>query len=81
MTKVTSKKKKGFDARNKRHMSSDVQTNDVPVVKALLQLGFPHRRIAALLDVNQGRISEINTGKRHSEIPVAKLTMPDGYGN
>ena len=28
-------------------------------------MGFQHKRIAALYDVNQGRISEICTGQKH----------------
>lgn len=34
-------------------------------VHKLLKRGFPVSQIAGLLQTNQGRISEINTGKRH----------------
>ena len=34
-------------------------------VHKLLRRGFPVSQIAGLLHTNQGRISEINNGKRH----------------
>ena len=41
---------------------------------ALLRLGYHQHQVAALLGVNQGRISEVNTGKRFSS---AKPCEPD----
>lgn len=37
---------------------------DIAVIVLLKQLGYFEHRIAALFDVNQGRISEVWTGKR-----------------
>ncbi len=34
-------------------------------VHRLVKRGFPNSQIAALFKTNQGRISEIRTGKRH----------------
>lgn len=43
---------------------SDALTKqDAVIIKTLLYLGFQHKRIASLFDVNQGRIGDINTGK------------------
>ena len=35
-------------------------------VHRLLARGFPASQVAALFQTNQGRVSEINTGKRHA---------------
>ena len=37
-------------------------------IKLLLKTGEKQHRIAALFDINQGRISEINTGKKFSNV-------------
>lgn len=37
---------------------------EIAIVKLLLDIGFQHKRIAALFDCNQGRIAEIATGKK-----------------
>ena len=50
----------------------DLSTQDISVIKARLLAGDLHHRIAADYDLNQGRISEINTGKRFAEIPPAE---------
>lgn len=34
-------------------------------IHRLLKRGFPQSQIAALFETNNGRVSEINTGKRH----------------
>ena len=44
--------------------SPQLTSNDAIVIKALLKLGFHDKRIAALFDCNQGRVSEIKTGKK-----------------
>jgi hypothetical protein len=46
-----------------RHLTED----DKEVVKLLRHLGFPVHRIAALFDMNQGRISEAETDR--GEVP------------
>lgn len=45
---------------------------DVAKIKARLVRGDFQHRIAADYDLNQGRISEIKTGKRFVEVPPAK---------
>ena len=45
--------------------NSDTLTkDDAKVIQYLLKRGFQTKRIAALFDVNQGRISEINSGAK-----------------
>ena len=34
-------------------------------IHKLIKRGFPNSQVAALFQTNQGRISEIRTGKRH----------------
>lgn len=45
---------------------------DIAVIKARLKRGEYQHHIAADFGLNQGRISEINTGKRGSTIPPAE---------
>ena len=48
------------------------------IIKALLLMGRYHQhQIAALLGINQGRVSEVNTGKRFAHVPPAR-DLPDG---
>jgi hypothetical protein len=49
----------------------DLTHGDVAVIKARLARGDLQHRIAADYDINAGRISEINTGKRFPHIPPA----------
>jgi len=46
-----------------------------PEIASLIKGLLPHRlhqhQIAALLHINQGRISEVKTGKRFAEVPPA----------
>lgn len=44
---------------------------DVALIKRRLIRGELQHRIAADYDINPGRISEINTGQRFSDIPPA----------
>lgn len=37
-------------------------------IKAMLAKGILQHKIAAMFDINQGRVSEINTGKRFAEV-------------
>lgn len=43
----------------------------VSIIKSRIARGEYRHRIAADYDINQGRISEIATGKRFSSIPAA----------
>ena len=48
------------------------------IIKALLMLGRYHQhQIAALLGINQGRVSEVKTGKKFGHVPPAR-DLPDG---
>lgn len=43
-------------------------------IKALLNQGYQQHQVAAMLKVNQGRVSEVNTGKIYSQTPAANQT-------
>lgn len=47
---------------------SELKKHDVARIKGLLIKGIHQHRIAAMYDLNQGRISEIATGKRWPDI-------------
>ncbi|MGY6547968.1 MAG: hypothetical protein ACXIU7_03040 [Roseinatronobacter sp.] len=46
---------------------------EVSIIKARIVRGDYQHRIAADFDLNQGRISEIATGKRFPQIPPAPM--------
>lgn len=46
----------------------ELSHKDVAAIKSRLRKGDLQHRIAADYDINSGRISEINTGKRFAEI-------------
>ena len=48
-----------------------IQPSDIPMIKKRLRAGDFQHDIAADYRVNQGRISEIATGKRYCDIPAA----------
>ena len=50
---------------------SELTPEQVSIIKARLVRGEYQHRIAADFDLNQGRISEISTGKRFADIPPA----------
>ncbi len=50
---------------------------DAPIIKRALRAGYDQHVIAAYFKENQGRISEINTGKRFARAPVADRLPPD----
>ncbi|SUA99165.1 Uncharacterised protein [Pannonibacter phragmitetus] len=52
----------------RRRRSSTVTPEKAAIIKALLKTGMYQHEIAALLEMNQGRVSEINTGKKFPEI-------------
>lgn len=51
-----------------RQTSETLTADDAATIKLLLKLGHQHKRIAALYDCNQGRISEIATGRKHAGV-------------
>lgn len=55
----------------RRSPSYHIQPSDVPLIKKRIREGEYLNRIAADYDVNPGRISEIKTGKTHSDIAAA----------
>ena len=57
--------------------SDTLRQEDVSVIKLLLHLGFQHKRIAALFDVNQGRISEINSGAKWGNVNMINVDPPE----
>ncbi len=46
---------------------------DAAIVKARLSRGDRQSDIAADYRVNAGRVSEINTGKKFADVPIAQL--------
>jgi hypothetical protein len=55
----------------KRKPSYHIESGDVPFIKKRIRQGEFLNRIAADYDVNPGRISEIKTGVKFSDIPAA----------
>lgn len=58
--------------RIRREPSYRIRPSDVPIIKKRIREGEFLNRIASDYDVNPGRISEIKTGRRFSEIPAAE---------
>lgn len=75
---IASKKTPAANYR-KRHerehaqKSVELDEQDAAVIKLLLAEGFAQKRIAALFDVNQGRISEINSGNKFTHVQTPKM--------
>lgn len=47
------------------------------IVKLALRLGYYQHVIAAYFRANQGRVSEINCGRRYAEVPPVDQLPPD----
>lgn len=58
-------------------MTAGITENDAPIVKLALRRGYKQHDIAAYFHDNQGRVSEIRTGKRFRWAPVAAELPPD----
>ncbi len=54
-----------------------ITDDDAPIVTLALRLGYWQHVIAAYFGENQGRISEIKTGKLFKGAPVADHLPPD----
>ena len=54
-----------------------VTAETAPFVKLALSFGYLQHVIAGYLNDNQGRISEMHTGKKFVEIPMADELPPD----
>ncbi|MFU0506692.1 sigma factor-like helix-turn-helix DNA-binding protein [Pseudaminobacter sp. NGMCC 1.201702] len=57
----------------RRQRSPEVSEEMAAIIKALLAHGMTQHDIAARFGINQGRVSEINKGKRHPGILPAQL--------
>ncbi|MGV0912424.1 hypothetical protein [Martelella sp. FOR1707] len=57
---------KKIRSRPVRKSSPEVTREMAVVIKVLLALGVPQHKIAAIFNINPGRVSEINTGKKFS---------------
>jgi hypothetical protein len=55
----------------------DISDDDAPWVKLALLMGYWQHRIAAYLDINQGRISEFLNSPRFDATPMATELPPD----
>lgn len=60
--KGTPPKTKTAAERHVEQKSDKLSPSDAAIVVLLASMGFQHKRIAALFDVNQGRIAEIVRG-------------------
>jgi hypothetical protein len=49
----------------------------IAVIKRALEAGYYQHIIAGYYSINQGRVSEINRGKRGSTVPPADLLPAD----
>ena len=54
--------------RSNREPSKKLMASDAAIIKKRLKRGDMQSRIAADFDVNIGRISEINTGKKFANV-------------
>lgn len=54
-----------------------ITETNASIVKLALRKGYIQHDIAAYFHDNQGRVSEINTGKKHADAPVAESLPPD----
>lgn len=59
-------------------MPHGINEKTAPIVKLALRMGYMQHVIAAYFNDNQGRVSEINTGKRYALAPVA-ASLPDDF--
>lgn len=55
----------------KRKASPPITPEMAAEIKRLKATGLFHHQIAALLEINQGRVSEVMTGKRFPEVAAA----------
>jgi transcriptional regulator with XRE-family HTH domain len=58
-----------------RRRSPDVTPEMAARIKSLLDLGMTQHDIAALFKINQGRVSEINTGLRFPGVGPSQLDL------
>ena len=63
----------------KRSDSPPITAEMASYIKRLLAAGLYQHQIASVFKINQGRVSEINTGKRFAETPTARQ-LPLDFG-
>lgn len=63
----------------KRQSSPHVTSEMAAQIKALINRGLHQHQIAAQLKINQGRVSEVNTGKLYPSVAPAKITQLDFF--
>ncbi|MAU21082.1 MAG: hypothetical protein CMH13_11180 [Martelella sp.] len=61
--------------------SSRLTKEKVALIKLLLAAGLPQHKIAAICDVNQGRVSEINTRKLFADAEADQFDLFRGAGD
>lgn len=54
--------------KNPRKPSAKLTYQDAKLIRKLQREGHLQQRIAAMFDVNQGRISDVLSGKLHPEV-------------
>lgn len=57
--------------------STNLDDAMIAVAKLALRLGYYQHEVAAYFGINQGRISEVNTGKRGGEVSPSDYLPPD----
>ncbi|RCK26042.1 hypothetical protein TH8_10015 [Thalassospira profundimaris] len=57
----------------------DPSLSEVALIKGLLRRGVCQHTIASFWGTNQGRISEINTGKKHVNVTTASDDQVDWF--
>lgn len=62
-------------------VSTQITPEMAAIIKARLLVGDLQHDIAADLRINQGRISEINTGKRFANVPPASNDNQEGVSH
>ena len=62
----------------KRAPSPPVTPEMATKIKKLLERGLYQHQIASVLGVNQGRVSEVKTGKLHPKVAAEQLPLDFG---
>ena len=58
-------------------MTTPVTPDMISIIKLARRLGYYTHVIAAFFGINQGRVSEVNTGKRGAGVPPAASLPAD----
>lgn len=61
-----------------RRRSPEVSPEMAAKIKAMLAHGMAQHDIAARFGINQGRVSEVNNGKRHPNVLPAPIDVTTG---